>query len=286
MEARRPRAAVIGTGFMGRVHLEALRRLGFVEVVAVVGSSVQKARALADAFGIGRADASDRAVLDDPAVDAVHICTPNARHFAMASAALDAGKHVLCEKPLAMTSAEAAALGASASAKALRNCTCYNLRYYPAVQQIRRMREDGELGAILIAQGTYSQDWRLYDTDWNWRVESQQAGSHRAMGDIGSHWCDMVEHVTVLPLTSVCADLNTVHRTRKRPMRPSDTFSPQQPASGGSVDVAVDTEDYGAVLLHLGGRARGAFTVSHVLAGRKNRLSIEISGTRASAAWD
>jgi predicted dehydrogenase len=285
MDTRRVRAAVIGTGFMGRVHLEALRRLGFVDVAAVVGSSERKARSLADAFGVAQANGSDRGVLDDPAIEAVHICTPNARHVATASAALDAGKHVLCEKPLAMTSAEAAALARSASAKALRNCTCYNLRYYPAVQQMRRMREAGDLGDILIVQGTYSQDWLLYDTDWNWRVDSQQAGALRAMGDIGTHWCDMMEHVTGLSITAVCADLKTVHRTRKRPAQSNDTFASQPSASGGWESLAVDTEDYGGLLLHLGD-ARGAFTVSQVSAGRKNRLNLEIYGTKASAAWN
>jgi predicted dehydrogenase len=266
METARVRTAIVGTGFMGRVHLEAVRRLGFVDVGAVVGSSVDKARSLAGAFGVDRAEGDYRAVLADPDIHAVHICTPNSRHFAMASAALEAGKHVLCEKPLAMTSAEAAELARLASTKAIRNATCYNLRYYPMVQQMRRMREAGDLGEILIAQGTYSQDWLLYDTDWNWRVEAKEAGPLRAMGDIGSHWCDMVEHVTGQRITSVCTDLATFHKTRR--------------------DAVVDTEDFAALLFHLGDRARGAVTVSQVSAGCKNRLSIEIYGTQASAAWN
>jgi predicted dehydrogenase len=284
--ATRVRAAIIGTGFMGRVHFEAMRRLGFVDVAAVAGSSVDKARAFADAFGVARAEGDYRAVLDDPDIDAVHICTPNAQHFAIASAALEAGKHVLCEKPLALTSAEAATLATLASTKAVRNATCYNLRFYPMVQQMRRMCEAGELGEILVAQGTYSQDWLLYDTDWNWRVEAKAAG---AMGDIGSHWCDMVEHVTGRRIDSVCADLATFHKTRKRPGRSAETFAGQSPTPGDGGhdrDVIVDTEDFGAVLFHLGERGRGAFTVSQVSAGCKNRLSLEIFGTRASAAWN
>jgi predicted dehydrogenase len=288
METRRVRTAIVGTGFMGRVHLEAVRRLGLVDVGAVIGSSVDKARTLAGAFGVDRAEGDYRAVLADPDIHAVHICTPNSRHFAMASAALEAGKHVLCEKPLAMTSAEAAALARLASAKAIRNATCYNLRYYPMVQQMRRMREAGDLGEILIAQGTYSQDWLLYDTDWNWRVEAKEAGPLRAMGDIGSHWCDMVEHVTGQRITSVCTDLTTFHKTRKRPKRSAETFAgqSQNAVSGGFSDAVVDTEDFGAALFHLGDRARGALTVSQVSAGCKNRLTLEIYGTRASAAWN
>jgi predicted dehydrogenase len=271
MEAPRVRAAIIGTGFMGRVHLEAVRRLGVVDVAAVAGSSMDKARAFAGAFGVERAEGDYRAVLADPDIQAVHVCTPNSRHFAMASAAAEAGKHVLCEKPLAMTSAEAAALAGLAATKAIRNVTCYNLRCYPMVQQMRRMCEAGALGDILVAQGTYSQDWLLYDTDWNWRVQAREAGPLRAMGDIGSHWCDMVEHVTGQRITSVCADLATFHKARKRPTRSAE---------------AVDTEDFGAVLFHLGDRARGALTVSQVSAGCKNRLNLEIYGTRASAAWN
>jgi len=282
----RPRAVIIGTGFMGRVHLEALRRLGFVDIAAVVGSTVAKARALADAFGIDRATDDHLACVTDRSIDAVHICTPNSRHFEIAAAALDAGRHVLCEKPLAMTSAEAATLMTRAAEQGVRNCTCHNLRFYPMVQQMRRMREAGELGDILVVQGTYSQDWLLFDTDWNWRVERQHAGPLRAMGDIGSHWCDMMEHVTGLRIRALCADLATFHETRKRPAAMSDTFAGEPSGPGGAVDAAVDTEDFGGVLLRVGARARGAFTVSQVSAGCKNRLSLEIYGTKASVAWN
>ena len=274
MGTPRLRTAIIGTGFMGQVHLEAVRRLGFVDVAAVAGSTPEKARMLADDFGIERATDDYRALLQDPTIHAVHICTPNAQHVPMASSALRAGKHVLCEKPLAMTSAQAADLVVLAESKNVRNCTCHNLRYYPLVQQMRRMRESGEFGDILIVQGTYSQDWLFYDTDWNWRVDGKKAGALRAMGDIGSHWCDMAEHVTGLQITSLCADLTTFHKARRLP-----TVSDY-------VEVPVDTEDFGAVLFHLGERARGAFTVSQVSAGCKNRLSIEIYGTKASASWN
>jgi predicted dehydrogenase len=265
MATRRVRIGIIGTGFMGRVHCEALRRLGTVDVATVAASSLEKAQAFAAAHGVPGAEGDYRAILADSSIDAVHICTPNARHFEMASAVIHAGKHVMCEKPLAMTSAEAASLCAAAAAKGVRHATCYNLRFYPMVQQMRSMREAGELGDILVAQGTYSQDWLLYDTDWNWRVEAKVSGPLRAMADIGSHWCDMLEHVSGERIAAVCADLATFHASRNR--------------------TAVNTEDYGGVLFHLGTRARGSFTVSQVAAGRKNRLSMEIYGTGASAAW-
>src|SRR6185295_4184102 len=151
---------------------------------------------------------------------------------------------------------------------------------------LRRMREAGELGEICAVQGTYSQDWLLYDTDWNWRIDSKANGRSRTFGDIGTHWCDMIEHVTGLRITSLCADLQTFHKTRKRPRGSVETFAGKLGAQGESGDVAITSEDFGAVLLRLGDRARGAFTVSQVSAGRKNRLLIEVYGSKCSAAWD
>jgi predicted dehydrogenase len=239
------KTAIIGGGFMGRVHTEAVRRLGSVEPIPIGG----------------RDEAAFRAALANPGIKAVHICTPNSAHFATAKAALEAGKHVLCEKPLATSVRDAAALVELAEARQLRNCTCHNLRYYPMVQHMRRIREDGDLGEILIVQGTYSQDWLLYDTDWNWRIDSKVSGPSRALADIGSHWCDMAEHVTGQRITSLCADLQTFHKKR-------------------------DTEDFGAVMFRMGDQTRGVVTASQVSAGRKNRLSIEIYGTKSGVAWD
>ncbi len=264
------RTAIIGAGFMGRVHLEAVRRLGSVEAHTV----------------FPRSESGFRNIIANPAVDAVHICTPNAVHFPMAKAALEAGKHVLCEKPLAISTAQAAELVQLANTRNLRNCTCHNLRYYPLVQQMRRMREDGDLGQILVVQGTYSQDWLLYDTDWNWRIDSKEGGPSRAMADIGSHWCDMAEHVTGQRITSLCADLQTFHKTRKKPNDPTETFGGKTLVSQDYEETSVDTEDFGSVIFRMGETTRGAFTASQVSAGRKNRLSIEVYGTKSSVGWD
>ena len=269
------RAAVIGSGFMGRVHTEALRRLGNIEVVPVHG----------------RDPAALRVALADPSIHAVHICTPNAAHFPMAKAALEAGKHVLCEKPLAISSEEGAELVELAVHKKLRNCTCHNLRYYPMVQHMRCMREAGDLGEILVAQGTYSQDWLLYDTDWNWRIESEAGGPSRVMADIGSHWCDMAEHITGLRITRLCADLQTFHKTRKRPKGEVETFAGKTLKPSDYDEVPISTEDFGAVIFRMGDgrmgdRTRGAFTASQVSAGRKNGLSIEIYGSKSAVAWN
>lgn len=255
---------------MGRVHLEALRRLGSVEPVTVSP----------------RNDADFKQALADPSITSVHICTPNALHASMTLRALEAGKHVLCEKPLAASTAEAAQMIALACQKNLRNCTCQNLRFYPMVQQMRRMREAGELGEILVVQGTYSQDWLLYDTDWNWRIDSKESGPSRALADIGSHWCDMAEHITGQRITLLCADLQTFHQTRKRPRGSIETFAGKTLAPTDYDTVPIDTEDFASVILRMGDRTRGAFTASQVSAGRKNGLSIEIYGAKSSVAWN
>ena len=280
------KTAIFGTGFMGRVHLEAVRRVECVEAAAIAGRNAEATRRLGSAYGVPLITTDYREVLRDPTIDAVHIGTPNAQHFSMAKDALLAGKHVLCEKPLTTTVAEGEELVALASKQGLRNCTCHNLRYYPMVQQMRRMREAGDLGEILVIQGTYSQDWLLYDTDWNWRVETKAGGPSRCMADIGSHFFDMAEHVTGLRVTSLCADLQTFHKTRKQPKHSVETFANKMLGPEDYIETPIDTEDFGAVVFRMGARTRGCMTASQVAAGRKNGLSIEIYGTKSSAAWN
>jgi predicted dehydrogenase len=279
----RIRTAVIGTGFMGRVHLEALRRVDNVDVVEIAATSTEKAHAAAEGFNVLNATGDWHNVIADPSIDAVHIATPNASHFPIAKAALEAGKHVLCEKPLAMSVVEAEELVALQTAKLLRGAVNHNLRYYPMVQQMRAMREAGEFGDILVVQGAYSQDWMLYDTDWNWRADPKISGPSRTMADIGSHFFDMAEHVTGLKVSALCSDWQTFHPVRKRPARGGESFSDSK--SGETVDVPVLTEDFGATLFRMGRAARGTMTASQVSAGRKNGLVLEIYGTKGSAAW-
>lgn len=283
---KRVRTAILGTGFIGRVHLEAVCRLGFIEVCALAAAEMDHANRLAQEYGVDRVETDYRRILDDRDVQVVHVCTPTALHGRMVKDALEAGKHVLSEKPLARSVAEARELVELARSKGVRNCTNYNLRYYPLVQHARRLREAGDLGEILVVQGTYSQDYLLFDTDWNWRLDSRESGPSCAMADIGSHWCDMTEHITGLRITALCADLNTFHRTRKRPKAWDETFAGKRLTPVDYQEFPVDTEDFGAVLLHIGDRARGSFTAGQVLAGRKNRLNIEVFGTKASVAWD
>ena len=280
------RVGVIGTGFVGKVHVENIRRQPDAEVAAIADRNSELAATFGAALGIERALGDYRELLDDASIGAVHICTPNHTHFPIARDALRAGKHVLCEKPLAMTAAEAAQLVELAQGAGAVHATSYNLRFYPNVAQMRRMVSTGAVGEVLAVQGSYVQDWLFYDTDYNWRLEPEVGGASRAMADIGSHWCDLVEHVTGRRIRAVCAELATFHPVRKKPKRPIETYAGKMLSPEDYEDRPIGTEDFAAVLVRFDGRARGAFTVNQVAAGRKNRLLVEIYGTRRGLAWD
>ncbi|MBL8229043.1 MAG: Gfo/Idh/MocA family oxidoreductase [Bryobacterales bacterium] len=283
---RKVRTAIIGTGFMGKVHAEGIRRVPNVELAAVAGIDDASAKAFADSIGVDQSTGDFRTVLADKSIDAVHVLTPNALHCPMSIAALEAGKAVLCEKPMATTPEESQRMLEVAEKTGLPNCIEHNLRYYPVVQHVRQMIAAGELGDVLIVQGTYSQDWLLYDTDYNWRVEQASNGKLRAVGDIGSHWMDMIQHVTGMKITGLCAELATFHKTRKRPKFSVETFTGKtlQPEDYDNIDIT--TEDFGAVLVRLGDRARGAYTVSQMSAGNKNRFEFEVYGTKSGVRWN
>lgn len=280
---KRIQVGIVGTGFMGRVHSEALRRLGNVEIAGVAGSSNERARKFADEVFIERATGDYRDLVADPAIDVIHICSPNELHFEQAMAAMNAGKHVLCEKPLASSVEEGRKMLAKAQQANLVHCTLYNMRAYPQVQQMRQMRLAGTFGDIRIVQGTYSQDWLFKDTDWNWRIES---GKSRTFADIGTHWCDMAEHITGLTITSLCADLETFIKNRKKPKGPVETFQGKDLRPDEYTETSIRTEDFGALMFEMGANTRGCMTTSQISIGRKNRLFIEIYGSKCSAAWD
>ena len=276
------RVGIIGAGFIGAAHIESLRRLGYVEVVALAGSSRESAERKAAALYVPKAYGDYHDLIADPDVDVVDISATNVYHYPAAKAALDAGKHVVCEKPLAMTSAASGALVARAERTGLVNAVTFNVRFYPLLQHARAMIRRGDLGAIYMVHGGYWQDWLLLETDYNWRVEAAQGGALRAVGDIGSHWIDLAQFLTGLSIRSVLADLATFVPVRQKPARALDTFST---AEVERTPVTMDTEDAATVLLRLGD-ARATMQVSQVSAGRKNRLVIEINGSRGSLAWD
>jgi len=283
---RRIRVGIIGTGFIGPAHVDALRRLPNVDVVGLADIDEAAARGKADALGVPAAFGDYHALLSCPDIEAVHICTPNHLHARMATDALNAGKHVVCEKPLAVDVGEAAALVELAARTGLVNAVHFNVRYYPLMRQVRLMRESGELGNVFSIHGSYLQDWLFRDTDWNWRLEPGLSGRSRAVADIGSHWMDLVEHVSGLRITEVMADFATFHPVRRRPVRSAETYSGRGDASTDTREVPIETEDYATVLFHFDNGAHGALTVSQVAAGRKNRISLEIDGSREAVAWD
>ena len=279
-------AAVAGTGFIGPVHVEAIRRLGH-RVVGILGANPEKSRAAAATLGLEKGYASFAELLADPAVEVVHIATPNREHFPQVRAALDANKHVVCERPLAMTSQETGELVRLAAARPhLVTAVNYNIRFYPLCLEARERVRSGELGEVFHVSGSYLQDWLLYPTDFNWRVLADAGGELRAVADIGTHWLDLVTFITGLQVEAVCADLRTVHTTRLRPSGGSETFSGSANRDRPTEPVTVTTEDYGSVLLRFTSGARGCLTVSQVTAGRKNCLRFDLAGSRGALAWD
>ena len=269
----------MGTGFIGAVHVDALRRLG-VEVTGVAGSTPERAAAK----GLGRAYESYEAILDDARVDVVHLTTPNDLHHPQARQALEAGKHVVCEKPLAMTSAQSAELVDLAERSGLVHCTNFNIRFYPIVQEARERVVGGELGDVWAVHGRYLQDWLATPEDWNWRLEPQRGGDLRAVGDIGSHWMDLVQFVTGRRIVELLADLATVLPVRRRPVGEVETFAAATDVE--RVDARMTTEDLAHILVGLEGGARGSCVVSQVSTGRKNSVCFQIDGSGGALAWD
>ena len=277
------RAVVIGTGFIGTVHVEALRRIG-VQVRGVLGSTPERGELRATQLGVARAYPSLEAILADPEVDVVHVTSPNNLHVPQASAILAAGKHVVCEKPLAMTATESSVLVELAARTNLINAVNFNIRFYPLNQHLREVVAAGELGDVRFVTGHYFQDWLLHDTDWNWRLEPDKGGSLRAVGDIGSHWLDLTAFITGQPIVAVMADLATFVGARQEPQGPVETFATERATD--TVTRPMSTEDVATILLRFANGARGSVAVSQISAGRKNSLRYEIDGSEASAAWD
>jgi predicted dehydrogenase len=278
--------AVLGTGFMCAVHVEALRRVG-VAVVGVLGSTPEKSAKAAAALELERGYASLDELLADRRVHAVHVNTPNRLHLPQASAALRAGKHVLCEKPLAMDRRESGELAKLATEHPeLVTGVNYNVRFYPLCHQAREMVGRGELGRIFHITGSVAQDWLLYATDYNWRVLREEGGELRALADIGSHWLDLVSFITGQEIDAVCVDYQTVHPVRQRPKGEVETFSNKLRGPGETEPVAITTDDYGCVMLRFADGAKGSMWVSQVSPGRKYCIRFEIAGQEKTLAWN
>ena len=280
------KSAVVGVGFIGEEHIEAIRRTNLGWVEAIVGRDLEKTKAKAEVFQIPHYYNDIQPVLENPEIQVVHIFTPNALHYPMVKKALEAGKPGVCEKPLTMTEDEARELTELAEQKNLVNAIHFNIRYYPLVRQAKVMIEKGEIGRIYSVTGSYLQDWLVKDTDYSWRLESAQSGVTRAVGDIGTHWMDLVEYVTGIQITEVNADMGTFLKKRKKPKKSIETWSGKILKNEDYDVVDIDTEDYASVLLHFNGGQRGVFTVNQMACGHKNRVTFEINGSLGSVIWN
>ena len=280
------KVGVIGTGFIGPAHIEALRRLGNIEVVTLAECSHDIAKSKAEILSVEKYYGDYKQLLKNRDIQSVHICSPNYLHYQMSKEALEAGKHVICEKPLAISVPEAEELVELADKTGLVNAVNFNIRYYPLMRQVKAMVEKGDIGDILAIQGSYLQDWLFYQTDYNWRLEPDKSGQSRAVADIGSHWMDLIEYVSGLEIREVCADFATFHKIRKKPLKPLETYAGKVLQPEDYKDVPINTEDYATILFRLENNGRGVMTVNQVAAGRKNRLYFEIDGSKQSIAWE
>jgi len=274
---------LVGAGFVGPHHIDAVRRLGFVDVVAVAGSTEESGRAKAAALGVPTGYGSYQALIDDPDVQVVHNATPNYLHYDVTSAALAKGKHVVSDKPLAMSAAQAKRLVNEAQRAGVVTAVTFNYRGNPLVQQARLAIARGDIGTPHFLHGHYLQDWLLKDTDYSWRLDPEKGGASSALGDIGSHWCDLAQHVTGLRITHVLGDIATVIKRRQKPSGSREAFQTGDSVDSEAVDIGV--EDLASVLLRFDNGARGAFSAGQVCGGHKNDLTLEVCGAKASMRW-
>ena len=274
---------LVGPGFVGMHHIDAIRRLGFVDIVAIAHPDESFARSKAEEAGIPKAYASYEALAADPDVHVVHNTTPNFLHGPVIRAAIAHRKHIVSEKPLASSAAEALALWHLARDAGVMHAVTFNYRGNPLVQQARAMVGAGDVGRVHMVHGHYLQDWLLKPTDYSWRLEPERGGPSSAVADIGSHWCDLAQHVIGQRIEAVLADLTTVVATRYRPAHARQAFS--LAGDSGGEPFAVRGEDLATLLVRFEGGAKGTVTVGQVCAGHKNDLQIEVNGATGSLAW-
>jgi predicted dehydrogenase len=274
---------LVGPGFIATQHIEAVRRLGYVDVVAIAGSSLVSAERKAEQYGVDRAYGSWAELIADPDIDVVHNTTPNHLHLPVSLAVLAAGKHVISDKPLALNAGECRLLCEAAAKAGVVNAVTFNYRGNPLVQQMRAMLREQAIGRTVFTHGHYVQDWMTDDHVYSWRSDPAKGGRSSALADIGSHWCDLAEHVTGARITAVLADLTTAVPTRYTVGGSAEAFT--KSAEQGS-PVVVSGEDLGTVLLRWNNGARGSLTVGQVMPGHKNDLQLEISGRTGSLLWN
>lgn len=280
------RVGFVGAGMIGPIHMENLSRIPNIEIAALASRDQEYADKNAARLGIPKAYGKWQDLVADPDVDIVHITCPNRLHYPIAKACIEAGKHVVCDKPLTMDTAEARELVVMAKAAKVLNAVTFNMGYYPMVQEARKMVADGDIGDFRMAYGRYCQDWLAKDTDYNWRVEAEHGGKSRVVADIGSHWMQMVQMVSGRRITSVYGDATIFIPVRKKPLIDMPTFSEQELKPGEYEELNVDTEDHATVMFKFEGGAKGVMVVFQLNVGRKNRIEWEICGSEKSLSWN
>jgi len=278
--------AIIGTGYMGKVHLETLMKMPNVQIKAIADSNIGMAEKLARSMHIKKFVKNYEDLLDDSDIEVFHNCTPNHLHFDINRKLLQAGKHVLSEKPLALSVKEAEILKNIAESKNLVVGINFCYRYYPVVQEAAARIRNNKIGKVNVVKGCFLQDWLLYETDYNWRLDSRYSGISNAIADIGSHWCDLAQYVTGLKIVEVMGDLSTIIPVRRKSKEEVLTFSSQENNNAEYEDVPVKVDDYGSVLVHFNNGAKGVFTVCQLCAGRKVTIDLQVYGSRSSLAWN
>lgn len=281
------RVAIAGAGMVARLHLDAARRAG-ARVVGICASTPERGRQAAERLGLDRAFASAHELATDPEVDVVHVCTPNSSHHQLTELALRAGKHVICEKPLATTSADADELVKAAQDSGLITAVPFVYRYHPMAAEARARVRGGSVGQVRLIHGHYLQDWLSEPGDNNWRVDPELGGTSRAFADIGSHWCDLLEWVTGHRISELIAQTQTVLAKREGTARGTFSAAATSASAGASTTTStpVTTEDTAQLLFRTDQGATGTLTISQVSPGRKNRLWFEVDGAAASVAFD
>jgi predicted dehydrogenase len=277
------KVGLIGTGYIGMVHLEILRRIVEAEVVAVADSNQALARRAAEKLNIPKFYADADELLADPDVEVVHNCAPNNVHFCINRKAIEMGKDILSEKPLSLDARESAELVRLVDKHKTLTAINFCYRYYPAVQEAAARVRRGDLGDVRAFVGHFLQDWLFYDTDYSWRLDSAVAGRANVIADLGSHWCDLVQFITGQKIAEVMSELHTCIPKRKKPKAGPLSFSNQRDFEYDEVDVQLD--DFAAMFLRLENGARGNFTTCQVCAGRKVDLELQIFGSKESYAW-
>jgi predicted dehydrogenase len=280
---RELRTGIVGAGFIGRVHARSARLAG-ARLAGIAASSPERSAEAARELGAATEFPGAEALIASEEIDVVHICAPNHLHVPLARAAIEAGKHVICEKPIAMDASGAAELLEAAVAADTVAAVPLVYRYYPTVREARARIRSGAAGEPRLLHGAYLQDWLLSADDDNWRVDPGLGGASRAFADIGSHWCDLVEFVSGQRITRLAARTAIAHPSRRR--APAASFERSSRASDAGEMRAVETEDVATLIFETDRGATGSAFVSQVSAGRKNRLWFEISTEEETLCFD